>query len=352
VILRRAAPLVLHWRAGQLVVENYVTRRCAPAVVPVLEVLDRAASGTRAADLARVLPVPPSQARRFVRALERATLLERVAPQQSALSVWDQWLPHAGVLHFGSKDEIYPPVRVAAADFLRRALTSPQPAPTKTYPPPRRPLPPPSLGAVPLSDALTSRRTWRRFGRAPFPLDAVGTLAGLTWGVQRWARDTAGGRVALKTSPSGGGMHPGEVYLAAFNVRGLRRGLYHYDAARHALARVSAAKAPFTPSRYLPAQPCYERASAVFLMTAVVERERWKYDSPRAYRAMLLDAGHLCQTFCLVATALGLAPSVPWRSPTLPSNATPASTAFAKLHSMPRGWGRDLGRASHRSMGS
>jgi len=43
-------------------------------------------------------------------------------------------------------------------------------------------------------------------------------------------------------------------------------------------------------------------------MTAVVERERWKYDSPRAYRAMLLDAGHLCQTFCLVATALDLAP--------------------------------------------
>ena len=28
----------------------------------------------------------------------------------------------------------------------------------------------------------------------------------------------------------------------------------------------------------------------------------------RAYRVVLLDAGHLCQTFCLVATWLGLAP--------------------------------------------
>jgi SagB-type dehydrogenase family enzyme len=184
----------------------------------------------------------------------------------------------------------------------------PQPAPTKTYPPPRRPLPPPEFVDVPLSEALTRRRTCRRFGRAPLSLNRVATLAGLTWGVQRWARDTAGGRVGLKTSPSGGAMHPGEVYVAAFKVRGLRRGLYHYDAARHALTRVAAAPVRFTPSRYLPSQPWYAGASALFLMTAVVERERWKYDSPRAYRAMLLDAGHLCQTFCLVATALGLAP--------------------------------------------
>ena len=29
---------------------------------------------------------------------------------------------------------------------------------------------------------------------------------------------------------------------------------------------------------------------------------------PRAYRSVLTEAGHLCQTFCLVATWLGLAP--------------------------------------------
>ena len=114
--------------------------------------------------------------------------------------------------------------------------------------------------------------------------------------------------MVLKTSPSGGAMHPGEVYVAAFNVEGLSRGLYHYDAARHALGRVRRASAVMAPSRYLPHQPWYRGAAAMFLMTAVVSRERWKYTSPRAYRAMLLDAGHLCQTCCLVATALDLAP--------------------------------------------
>ena len=34
----------------------------------------------------------------------------------------------------------------------------------------------------------------------------------------------------------------------------------------------------------------------------------WKYGHSRAYRMVLIDAGHLGQTFCLVATALGLAP--------------------------------------------
>jgi SagB-type dehydrogenase family enzyme len=43
-------------------------------------------------------------------------------------------------------------------------------------------------------------------------------------------------------------------------------------------------------------------------MTAVFARTMWKYDRARAYRVVLLEAGHLCQTFCLTATRLGLAP--------------------------------------------
>jgi len=41
---------------------------------------------------------------------------------------------------------------------------------------------------------------------------------------------------------------------------------------------------------------------------ASFERVLWRYDYSRAYRAVLIEAGHLCQTFCLTATWLGLAP--------------------------------------------
>jgi SagB-type dehydrogenase family enzyme len=59
---------------------------------------------------------------------------------------------------------------------------------------------------------------------------------------------------------------------------------------------------------YAAGQKFLKDAAAVFLMTAVFPRTMWKYRFPRAYCVVLLDAGHLCQTFCLVATWLGLAP--------------------------------------------
>jgi SagB-type dehydrogenase family enzyme len=59
---------------------------------------------------------------------------------------------------------------------------------------------------------------------------------------------------------------------------------------------------------YAAGQKFLKDAAAVFLMTAVFPRTMWKYRFPRAYRVVLLDAGHLCQTFCPVATWLGLAP--------------------------------------------
>jgi len=40
----------------------------------------------------------------------------------------------------------------------------------------------------------------------------------------------------------------------------------------------------------------------------VFPRSQWKYEHSRAYRVVLAEAGHVCQTFCLTATWLGLAP--------------------------------------------
>ena len=58
----------------------------------------------------------------------------------------------------------------------------------------------------------------------------------------------------------------------------------------------------------LPTQWWYRDAGGLVLLTAVFERTRWRYEGPRAYRAVLIEAGHVCQTFCLTATWLGLAP--------------------------------------------
>ena len=42
--------------------------------------------------------------------------------------------------------------------------------------------------------------------------------------------------------------------------------------------------------------------------TSVFARILWRYPYARAYRAALIESGHVCQTFLLAATRLGLAP--------------------------------------------
>jgi SagB-type dehydrogenase family enzyme len=294
-------------------VENYLIKKVVAAAPVVVSLLDRSSTWQPAGALATAtLPgVPRAKALRLIRALVEAGLLERESSRRRSASLesWGPWLPHAGLLHFGTKDEPYPSPASAVRELERRTRGVTLPPATKSYS--RRPvtaLPPAHAPDIDLSDVLLARRTWRRFGRAPVSIHDLATLLGLTWGVQHWGRAEQGRKVALKTSPSGGAMHPGEVYVAAFNVLGLSRGLHHYDAARHRLTFLAKAGRNFRPARYVPRQPWYRGAAALMLMTAVPARARWKYLSPRAYRALLIDAGHLCQTFCLVATSLELAP--------------------------------------------
>ena len=155
---------------------------------------------------------------------------------------------------------------------------------------------------------LRERRTWRHFSRGALDLSSLSTLLELTWGVQQWRSVRGQGRVALKTSPSGGARHPIEAYVLALRVNGLPRGLYHYRADRHVLERLAEGSTSRQAIRYCGGQAWYGPAAALVIMTAVFSREQWRYRTARAYRAVLLDAGHLCQTFCLLATSLGLAP--------------------------------------------
>jgi SagB-type dehydrogenase family enzyme len=309
---RRAPSLVSYWHQGRLLAENFTTGKRVALTPLGVAILDRAGTWQTPGALARAVHAPPgANFTRVLRALERATLIERQGARPASLSLdaWGPWLPHAGLFHFGTKDQPYLTPRAAALAHRAQSRRVPCPPPTKSYPARRRiALPSPRQVRMPLDAALLERRTWRRFSRRPAALADIATVLGLTWGVQQHATDDEGNRIVLKTSPSGGATHPIEVYVAAFNVAGLPRGIYHYDAARYSLTRVRSARAGFTPMRYLPRQPWYRGAAALFLMTAVVGRETWKYATARAYRALLIDAGHLTQTCCLVATAIGLGP--------------------------------------------
>jgi len=47
-------------------------------------------------------------------------------------------------------------------------------------------------------------------------------------------------------------------------------------------------------------------SGCVVFFTSVLARSTWKYSTPRTYRMLHLDVGHLSQTVYLLAAALGL----------------------------------------------
>jgi SagB-type dehydrogenase family enzyme len=98
------------------------------------------------------------------------------------------------------------------------------------------------------------------------------------------------------------------VYVAALDVVGLSPGLYHYNHVDHVLERLRSGRMRDDVLRLTLGQKHVGNANAVCFMTAVFPRSMYKYRSPRAYRIVSLETGHLAQTFCLVATWLGLAP--------------------------------------------
>jgi SagB-type dehydrogenase family enzyme len=219
------------------------------------------------------------------------------------------WPPLAALYRYGSADVPTSPrdtIEAFEASVVRRSRTNPPPSPFKATKG-RGTLLPTRTYSGEFLRILLSRRTWRGFGKRAITPEELGSLLDLTFGFQL-SGEAHGGRILFKTSPSAGARHPIEAYVLALRVAGLARGLYHYSPRTGRLHTVRRGATPALAVKYLAGQSWYRNANVLVLMTAVLPRVWWRYPHPRAYRTTLLDAGHLCQTFCLVATWLGLAP--------------------------------------------
>jgi SagB-type dehydrogenase family enzyme len=211
---------------------------------------------------------------------------------------WRAWDAVAERFHFATRN----------MPVTRRATSRPAPPPAVVR---RRavaqmPLPMPRLHGD-LQQSLVTRRTWRQLADTPLSLPDLGTLLGVTFGIQAWADAPGAGWSALKTSPSGGARHSLEAYVAVRRVKGLPAGLYHYRPDQHRLDLLRRGCTARDYARFLPGQDGYRRAAVVCLMASVLTRVTWRYPHARAWRVVLIESGHLAQTFALTATALGLA---------------------------------------------
>ena len=109
----------------------------------------------------------------------------------------------------------------------------------------------------------------------------------------------------MPRSPSAGALYPIETYVAVSRVEGIDDGLYHVDVRAQALERVRAGSVAGDLMVAGLGQDFLRKAPAVFVLTGLFQRTRWKYHE-RHYRYVCWEGGHVAQNVYLAAEAAGL----------------------------------------------
>jgi SagB-type dehydrogenase family enzyme len=156
-----------------------------------------------------------------------------------------------------------------------------------------------------LAQAIRTRRSTYTWEEKAISQAQLGTLLRLGAGIVQ-SKLVDGKMYHYRAAPSGGARYPIEIYPVIFNVAGFAPGIYHYSYLDHALevlyCNQDIKSTVLTTTFY---QDFIEKAGVIFLLTAVFERTMYKY-SDRGYRYILLEAGHIAQNICLLATSLQL----------------------------------------------
>jgi putative peptide maturation dehydrogenase len=226
------------------------------------------------------------------------------------------WRSSAAVLHYGSRWHGIDAAQAQRefsqddADALLARLGKPEPVVRECIAASeRQPLARPADS--PLEQLLQRRVTCRNFDATrALAREQLSTVLYRAWSA-RAVHDFAPNVPLLKKGvPSAGGLHATEAYLLIQHVDGIAPGLYHYHPIDHALEplrELTPADAAALARRFVAGQDYFVDAHVMVVAASRFRRTFWKYrDHAKAYRALLLDIGHLSQAQYLAATEIGL----------------------------------------------
>ena len=151
---------------------------------------------------------------------------------------------------------------------------------------------------------IQNRKSHRQYKDIPLTLEELSFLLWASQGVKSiYERDNKS-YATFRTVPSGGSRHPFETYLLINNITGLKKGLYRYLAIEHKLMflhKLENQSEKITDATL--GQKFTGTAAAVFIWSCVAYRGEWRYNIA-AHKAMLLDAGHICQNLYLACEGI------------------------------------------------
>ena len=311
--MRRSPNLVMYFRRGRLIAENYMKRRTFKIDLNAMMLLCYFSTWRTASEASQSLSdYNRESVFHSIRNLRDSGLLITKESDENKLEnkFGQEWLwPTASrYYHFSTKiDDPHNSSDEINQYYERYLKGRTQPPIYKSYARKTRiDLLKGTEREAPFFETLRRRRTTRELSGKSIGFNEMSRLAYYTWGRISSYKTREFGELLHKISPSAGARHPIETYAIVNNVEGIERGIYHYSVRDHALELLKAGDFRERCITLTAGHSWTRNASALFIMTAVVARTAWKYRVPRVYRAFLLDAGHLSQSFLLVATALGL----------------------------------------------
>lgn len=311
--MRRSPHIVMYFRRGRLVVENYITRRSFQIDLDTLTLLRYFSTWRTASQTLQALGEYTRESIfHSIQNLKDCGLLITKGSDQDKLEArfGKEWLwPTASrYYHFSTKiDDPHNTSEEIEQYYSRYLKGTRQPPIYKSYPGRRKiRLLKGSGTEAPFFGTLRRRQTTREFSGKPISFNEMSKLVYHSWGRISSYKTREFGELLHKTSPSAGARHPIETYAIVNNIEGIGPGIYHYSVRDHSLELLKAGDFRDRCVALTAGHSWTRNASVLFVMTAVVERTAWKYRAPRVYRAFLLDAGHLSQSFLLIATALKL----------------------------------------------
>lgn len=163
--------------------------------------------------------------------------------------------------------------------------------------------------SISLESALLRRRSSRVFLNRAIPFSGISRLLELSYGISGYSFIKTKGetyKYGLRTAPSAGALFSCELYLAALNVEGLKRGTYHFSPGSNELEILALNDdiGTLMNESIIDAAQFKDWAASV-IVTGAFGKAITKYGE-RGYRYVLLDAGHIGQNVYLVANALNL----------------------------------------------
>lgn len=152
-------------------------------------------------------------------------------------------------------------------------------------------------GSVSVEEALSKRRSQRRYLSHRIPAQHVSQVLWAAYGMSSSNK---------RTAPSAGARYPLELYLLVGNVSDIEAGVYHYIPEAHKIVRTIEGNLKPALTEAATNQKMIDEAPFCLFYSAIFSRTTEPYGDRGKDRYVCMDLGHSAQNVYLQATALGL----------------------------------------------